>query len=710
MQKHTSLFTLVCSLFVLNYTIAQTTINYQASTADFANPERGFYRYSATHSDNYSLLSNNFLTNIQQAHTPPGNATYSIYSTLVFRYFLLEDFTNSTISQSYLNNMQTDFDRARAAGVKIIPRFAYTDQSSSNGCSASICPPYGDAPKNWVLTHISQLTPILEANKDVIACVQMGFIGIWGENYYTDYFGDASQGPDFKLLDNHWQDRIDVLNALLAAVPNERMVQVRYPQKKQRAIYGINASTGSSALTLAEAYSGSYKARLGFHNDCLLASADDFGTYTNYGNSSSPSSSDTSQLKPYMRADSKFVVVGGETCNDGYSPQNDCASSNASAYGDTELAQMHYSYLNAQYNNEVNNDWQSGGCMDDIKKRLGYRFELQQASFSNSAQDNQVIDININLKNQGYAAPYNARGIEIILRNSLNGDVWTATLNDDPRLWFAGNNTHTIQHQLCIPASMPAATYELLLNLPDPMPSLHDRAAYAIRLANLLPNNADVWEASTGYNQLGHTILIDNSSNNAACNGEITFEPAAGALAADLLSFTAERIQKDVLLAWITTNEEHHAGFNLERSTNGKDFSTIHWQTALGGVDITQQYTFVDTQVNAPIVYYRLAQKDMDGSIEYSKTISINAQHNASDAFSQSLRIYPNPLDGDLLNIDWDERLAPLVRLSLVDVFGQTLLTATDNTKTLDLSHLAQGSYFLIVQTKDKQVVRKVLK
>jgi hypothetical protein len=26
----------------------------------------------------------------------------------------------------------------------------------------------------------------------IIACMQMGFIGTWGENYYSDYFGDPS--------------------------------------------------------------------------------------------------------------------------------------------------------------------------------------------------------------------------------------------------------------------------------------------------------------------------------------------------------------------------------------------------------------------------------------------------------------------------------------------------------------------------------------
>lgn len=513
---------------------AQTTINYQTSNADFPNPERGFYRYSETRSSNYTLLDATTIGAYRQLNTPP-TANYSIYSTLVFRYFFLEDFKQSNISAAYLANMQLDFDAARAAGVKLIPRFAYTDAVNGAGCSSWICPPYGDASKSWVLTHIQQLKPVLQTNKDVIAAVQMGFVGVWGENYYTDYFGDASQAPNYKLLDSNWTDRNEVVAALLDAVPVERMVQVRYPQQKQRFVYGINAPTTVAAMTLSEAFTGSDKARLGIHNDCLLASPDDYGTFSDYGNSSSTSTSDTANLKPYFAADSRFVVVGGETCDDSYSPQNDCASSNSAAYGDTELERLHYSYLNAQYNNAVNNDWQTGGCMDAIKKRLGYRFVLQNGTYSNSAQPNQLININLTLKNEGYAAPYNERDVAILLRNTVTGTVWKAELPTDPRFWLAGDTVHSISQDLCLLSYMPRGTYELLINLPDPMLTLKDNPLYSVRLANALPNGNEVWESATGYNKLGHFITVDSSSQNAACGQQITFIPASTSLSTGAL-------------------------------------------------------------------------------------------------------------------------------------------------------------------------------
>ncbi|MFK8103033.1 MAG: DUF4832 domain-containing protein [Saprospiraceae bacterium] len=689
---------------------AQTTVTYQPSTSDFANPERGFYRYSEARSSNYILLDQTTLENYRLLHTPP-TASYSIYSTLVFRYFFLEDFKASNISQTYLDNIQADFNTARLAGVKIIPRFAYTDEVDGSGCASFICPPYGDAAKNWILTHINQLQPILETNKDVIAAVQMGLIGVWGENYYTDHFGDASQGPFFQLLDENWTDRIEVLNALVSAVPTERMVQVRYPQQKQRAIYGVNAATDVDALTLGEAFQGTNKARLGFHNDCLLASADDFGTFTDYGNSSSNSTSDTLNLKPYFTEDSKFVVVGGETCSDGYSPENDCASTNTAAYGDTELERLHYSYLNSQYNNDVNNDWEGSGCMTEIKQRLGYRFELQDGQYSNSAQSGQVIELTINLKNVGYASPYNERGLELILRNTATGDLWFASLTDDPRFWFADNSIHNIMETICIPNGMAVGDYEALLNLPDPMPSLYANPAYAIRLANLLPDNSDPWESATGYNKLGHTITIDNTSTNSNCNGETTFTELSAILPVELLDFRANARNENIILDWTTASETNNKGFHVERSLNSKDFKSIAWVEGKGTINGTTHYSILDSDVlKNTNYYYRLAQIDLEGTVSYSELVTarINTD-NQEIAFANSIKIYPNPTYNKL-RMDWNNKLENIVSIDLLNVFGQQVSLVNHANKIIDLTAFPEGIYFLRFNTLTKAYLKKVTK
>lgn len=484
--------------------IEKVNVSYTESTEDFPNPERGFYRYSEVKSSNYEVLSAEELKGYRSPQSIQS-ANYKVSSTLVFRYYILDDVVSTAMSASFISNIKKDFEAARTAGVKLIPRFVYTATAKPGNCPEGfICPLYGDAPKAIILSHITQLKPVLRENADVIACVQLGFIGTWGEQYYSDFFGDASSngGQGNKLLDNNWKDRIEVIKALLDAVPADRMIQLRYPQIKQRYVYGINSLITSAALTESNAFNQSDIARLGFHNDCFMASVNDFGTYEDYGNSSTPRTSDgtvINTLKDYFKADSKFVVVGGETCSDDYSPANDCEPAGKIQ---AELASLHYSFINAHYNNAVNNDWQDGGCMDNIKRNLGYRFVLQTAALPDNAVKGTVMNITLNLKNVGYASPYNKRPLKLVLRNTKSGEVSSFDLSADVRKWYSG--AVTVTEGVAIPADFPAGDYEMLLQLPDAYASIAARPEFSIRLAN-----ANVWEEATGYNKLNHTVKIN---------------------------------------------------------------------------------------------------------------------------------------------------------------------------------------------------------
>lgn len=483
--------------------VEKINVTYTESTEDFPNPERGFYRYSETNSSDYTVLDAEELKSYRTLQSIP-TATYTVYSTLVFRYYILDNVTTTAISESFLSNIKKDMVAARTAGVKLIPRFVYTATAHAGTCPEGfICPPYGDAAKSIVLNHISQLKTILTDNADVIACVQLGFMGTWGENYYSDFFGDASMNgnQNSTLTDQNWRDRIEVLKAMLAAVPTDRMVQVRYPQFKQRYLFGVNSLLSSAPLAELAAFNLTDNARIGYHNDCFLASTTDFGTFDDYGNSSSPRTSDgtvLNALRDYMKADSKFVVVGGETCSDDYN-LNDCEPSGKAQQ---EFADMHFSYLNAHYNTAVNNDWQTGGCMDNIKRNLGYRFVLQSAVIPDNVVKGTYLNITLNIKNAGYASPYNKRTAKLILRNTTSGEIKSFDLAADVRKWYSGTLQAT--ESIKIPADFAAGDYELLLNLPDEYASIAARPEYSIRLAN-----DGVWEAATGYNKLNHTIKVN---------------------------------------------------------------------------------------------------------------------------------------------------------------------------------------------------------
>ncbi len=521
--------TILCGIITLLFvSLGQAqTVTYEESLQDFPNPERGFYRpLSSSFSDNLNPLNANLLVDNRTNFYTPFSANYEIKNTLVFRYYVLDNFRDSNISSEYLDNIRNDMATIREAGVKVIMRFAYDiSADGGDGCPSSVaCPPYGDASKQRIIDHIAQLKPLFEQNYDVIAVVQMGFIGIWGEQFYTDFFGDISQNTSQdRLLDNNWRDRLEVLDALLAAVPESRMVQVRYPQIKQKAVYGIDAPVTSAAISTAQAHTGTQRARIGFHNDCFLASADDIGTYFDYGTSDTGARLAIDELKSYFAEDSRYTVVGGETCSDGFSPQNDC-----DGIAVADMRRLHYSYLNSGYNNDVNNDWQTGGCIDEIKRNLGYRLVMDQGTYASQATQGGSMDFSLTLRNVGFAAPYNPRPVELVLRSTTSGSTYTIPFsgdNADPRFWLPEGNI-TLAESLILPTNVPAGDYELLISLPDTSNNniIANRPEYAIQLAN-----KDTWEPATGYNRLNHTLTVgtgSTSSNTIGEVGELTFDQA----------------------------------------------------------------------------------------------------------------------------------------------------------------------------------------
>jgi hypothetical protein len=293
------------------------------------------------------------------------------------------------------------------------------------------------------------------------------------KRYYSDNFGTDNLTP------TNYADRKQVFDALIAAVPKSRMVQVRTPKIKQK----IYSST--TALSSTKAYDESNAARTGHHNDCFMADPTDFGTYENKA----------TEL-PYLEKETKYTVMGGETCG---------MSDSSSRYQCTnvlaEMLRFHWTYLNFMYEDNTLNKLRTNGCFQDIKNKLGYRFELVSATLPLSNAASSPLTVSFVIKNSGFAALVNKRVVYLVMRNTVTITKYSIALKADPRFWTNGSTT--VSESLTLPANMAKGYYELYLNLPDASPSIQNRTEYSIRLAN-----DAIWESSTGYNKLLHTINI----------------------------------------------------------------------------------------------------------------------------------------------------------------------------------------------------------
>ena len=426
-----------------------TTVLFKTDESLFANPERGLYTHRGYESTSSPITVNEF------AKLRKENIT------LVFMSYHLKDFLNQPLSNSMLTLIQNNLDALRKGGMKAVLRFAYSKSSSAAEY---------DAPLDVTLNHINQLKPLFEKNMDVIAVLEAGFIGAWGEWYYSTHYGNMGN-PDY-------DKRQAVLNALLSALPKERMISLRTPTFKVKL---LDIGFGD-ALTEAEAYSQTSKARLSHHNDCFLADGSDMGTYK------------AAADREYTAADSRYTCMGGETCT---SPTtfSECALAlNA-------MSTYHWSYLNIDYHKDMLNDWAQKGCFNEILKRLGYRFVLVKAEHSEAAAG-AVFELSLTLKNIGFAAPYNPRKAELVFRQTETGElIHRHEMQADPRFWFGGEET-VVKELVMLPPNVPAGEYTVLLSLSDATESLRKRPEYAIRFAN-----EGVWEEATGYNRLFSVTL-----------------------------------------------------------------------------------------------------------------------------------------------------------------------------------------------------------
>ncbi|MBN8567763.1 MAG: DUF4832 domain-containing protein, partial [Flavobacteriales bacterium] len=192
----------------------------------------------------------------------------------------------------------------------------------------------------------------------------------------------------------------------------------------------------------------------------------------------------------------KYLPMGGETCAV-FESRTNCTTAQL------EMAKFHWSYLNLDYHPNVINGWQTNDCFSEIQKKLGYRFELTSAVFPQSVTVNSTLPVTLNLKNVGYSAPFNERYAYIVLKNAVTNQTYSLMLEADPRDWLG---TKSITENLTLPTNMIPGSYKVYLHLPDIYESIANRPEYAIRFAN---NN--MWESSTGYNDLKHTIIVNQA-------------------------------------------------------------------------------------------------------------------------------------------------------------------------------------------------------
>lgn len=155
--------------------------------------------------------------------------------------------------------------------------------------------------------------------------------------------------------------------------------------------------------------------------------------------------------------------------------------------------------------------------------------------------------------------------------------------------------------------------------------------------------------------------------------------------------FGAEARGRQVELSWSTSAERDNAGFTVEHSTDGRNWTDIGAVAPGPQGESQNDYRFTDGRPARGANYYRLRQTDYDGTFDHSSIKMVEMKGVYSD-----VRVFPNPVRaGASLQLQTDGD-SPGGDFVLVDMMGRQHRVRVSGGGQIRLpDHYPAGRYFL---------------
>ena len=194
-------------------------------------------------------------------------------------------------------------------------------------------------------------------------------------------------------------------------------------------------------------------------------------------------------------------------------------------------------------------------------------------------------------------------------------------------------------------------------------------------------------------------ISISNTASDATAVLATWNNLCLSVLPVSLNSFTAQKNNNDGLLQWQTSNETSSAYFDIERSYDGKTFTTVSKVNAQQSSN--NSYSYNDNAVFASTnskVFYRLKIVDANGNYKYSSIVKLTSIKDIK------IGVFPNPATNAVTISGLNNK--DVIRVLSID--GKVLLqqTAQVQSMIINIEKYKSGSYILQVQN-DKEVTQQ---
>lgn len=176
-------------------------------------------------------------------------------------------------------------------------------------------------------------------------------------------------------------------------------------------------------------------------------------------------------------------------------------------------------------------------------------------------------------------------------------------------------------------------------------------------------------------------------------------------LPVELVSFSAGLVDSKVIINWSTVTEQNNYGFQVEKSEDGKNWTSIGFVKGSGNSNSEKSYSFTDNDLSFAKILYRLKQIDVDGSSTYSKSIEISID-NIANGFTLEQN-YPNPFN-PVTNIKFGFSKNTKAKLVVYDILGSQVAVLFNEVADagriyrlkFGASNLASGVYLYKLETE----------
>lgn len=200
-------------------------------------------------------------------------------------------------------------------------------------------------------------------------------------------------------------------------------------------------------------------------------------------------------------------------------------------------------------------------------------------------------------------------------------------------------------------------------------------------------NSVLTWSTATST----QSIALDQFSlSSITARKEYVLAAKTGPLPVELNEFNVLQHENHVNLTWSTASELNSSYFQIERSSDGYDWTSIGKVNAAGNSTSGIRYEFDDLDPLVGVAYYRLNQVDIDAKNEYSKVLSVVFK---SD---DELLIYPNPTKSKVYVVGDSAEKITLYSMKGEAMNMQSIVEAVEKGKiTLNFTNVEFGVYFI---------------